>query len=231
MNRARLGPRLLIRLILLASFGPVLLFIASGDSGWTMGWIFAAFMFSYTLWSRLSLLKRNPGLISERIGALQKDNVEPWDRIIVPLVALFLPTLTILLAGFDRRFGWSAEFPLWFQAGSYLPMILGGLIAQWAVLENAFFSAVVRIQEDRGQKVVTTGPYRIVRHPGYAGGLLFNLFIPVALGSLWAFLPVLTQTGLTILRTSLEDRTLLRKLAGYREYAEKTRSLLVPGIW
>ena len=231
MNRARLRPRLLVRLLLLAGFGPALLFLASGDSGWAMGWIFAIFTFMFSLGSRLFLLRRNPQLFNERFEAMRKDNVEPWDRVLVPFLGIFLPTLTVLLAGLDRRFGWSTEFPVWLQAGAYLPILLGALFALRAALENAFFSAVVRIQEDRGHKVVTTGPYRLVRHPGYAGGLLFNLFIPVALGSLWAFLPVLVQTALTVLRTALEDRTLIRKLPGYRDYADKTRKRLIPGIW
>jgi protein-S-isoprenylcysteine O-methyltransferase Ste14 len=110
-------------------------------------------------------------------------------------------------------------------------MFLGGLFAQWAAMENAFFSAVVRIQEDRGQTVVTTGPYRYIRHPGYAGGLVFYLSVPIALGSLWALLPVLATLALTLLRTSLEDRTLLLKLKGYPEYASRTRWRLIPGIW
>jgi protein-S-isoprenylcysteine O-methyltransferase Ste14 len=226
-----LSIRLLVRLILLAAFGPVLLFLSAGDLGWTMGWVFAAFMFSYTLVSRLSLLKKNPSLITERTEAMKKENVEPWDRILVPLIGILLPVATVIVAGLDHRFRWSPVFPAWVQAAAYVPIFLGGLLAQWAVMENAFFSAVVRIQEERGHKVVTTGPYRFVRHPGYAGGLVFNLFMPVALGSLWGYLPVSFYLILTLVRTSLEDKTLRLKLEGYREYAEKTRKRIIPGVW
>ncbi len=223
--------RLLLRLILMAAFGPVILMLASGDAGWTMGWVFSAFSFTYSLTSRLALLRRSPDLIAERSDALKKSNVEPWDRKLLPFIAILLPTAMVLLAGFDRRFGWSPEFPAWLQWGVYVPMIIGAAIAQWAVMENAFFSAVVRIQTDRGQTVVTTGPYRFVRHPGYAGGLLFSLSMPVALGSLWAGIPIVIGQILAVVRTSLEDKTLMRKLPGYREYAEKTTKRLIPGIW
>jgi protein-S-isoprenylcysteine O-methyltransferase Ste14 len=131
----------------------------------------------------------------------------------------------------DRRFGWPPEIPFWIQAGVYIPMALGALLSLWAALENSFFSAVVRIQEDRGQTVVRTGPYRFVRHPGYVGGLLFHLSIPLALASLWTFVPVSANVLLTIARTALEDKTLRSKLGGYEEYARETRYRLIPGIW
>ncbi len=223
--------RFLVRLVLLALFGPVILLLAAGDPTWTMGWIFAIFMAAYTLLSRLALLVKNPDLIAERADSMKKANVEPWDRILVPIAGILLPTLTIVLAGLDRRFHWSPVLPVWIQSVAYAPMVLGGLFAQWAAMENAFFSAVVRIQEDRGQTVVTTGPYRYVRHPGYVGGLVFHLAIPVSLGSLWAFLPVLATVVVVFVRTSLEDRFLHRKLEGYSEYAGRTRWRLIPGIW
>lgn len=231
MDPVTLNLKLLIRLILLAAFGPVLLLLSAGDLGWTMGWIFAGFTFAYTLLSRLAVLGKHPELITERADALKKTNVESWDRVLVPLIGILLPTATILLAGLDRRFRWTTGFPAWVQAAAYIPMVLGALLAQWAVMENAFFSAVVRIQADRGQTVVTTGPYRLIRHPGYAGGLAFNLSIPLALGSLAACVPIFFNLVLTVVRTSLEDKTLMRKLAGYRDYAGKTKNRLIPGIW
>jgi protein-S-isoprenylcysteine O-methyltransferase Ste14 len=225
--------RMILRLIILAAVGPVLLLLAAGPAArtWTMGWVFAAFSFAYSLISRLIILRRNPGLIRERAESMKKDNVEPWDRILVPILGLVLPIAAVLLAGLDRRFGWSPRIPIAIQAGAYLPMIFGALLAFRAATENAFFSAVVRIQEDRGQKVVRTGPYRVIRHPGYAGGLLFHLSMPPALGSLWTFLPVLGNAALTIVRTALEDRTLQRKLPGYRDYAAETKKRIIPGIW
>jgi protein-S-isoprenylcysteine O-methyltransferase Ste14 len=196
-----------------------------------MGWIFSGVAFFYTLLSRLAVLRKNPDLISERIDSFQKENVEPWDKVIVPVIGVVLPAATMIVAGLDRRFLWSPSIPLWMQPAGLVLMILGGLFAQWAVMKNRFFSAVVRIQKDRGHTVVTSGPYRFVRHPGYAGGLLFNFFMPIALGSFWALVPTGLNIALTIIRTSLEDRTLILKLDGYAEYAARTKYRLIPGVW
>ncbi len=223
--------KLIARLVLLSAFGPIVLLLAAGDPGWTMGWAFSIYMFAYTLVSRLTLFVKNPGLMTERANAMKKDNVEPWDRRLVPILGVLLPTLTIVLAGLDHRFSWPPEVPLWIQTAAYIPLFLGGVFAQWAALENAFFSAVVRIQEDRGHTVVSTGPYRFIRHPGYAGGLVFHLAAPFALGSLWALIPVFATVALTLVRISLEDKTLRLKLKGYPEYASRTRWRLIPGIW
>lgn len=196
-----------------------------------MGWIFSAFSVAFSLFSRLYLLRRRPGLIQERADSLKKDNVEPWDRILVPILGIVLPLAAIIIAGLDHRFNWTPDFPLWLQAASYAPIFFGAALAIRAAVENTFFSAVVRIQTDRGQTVVTTGPYRLIRHPGYTGGILNNAFFPVALGSPWACIPTVLLVALTVVRTGLEDRTLIAKLPGYREYAEKTTKRLVPGIW
>lgn len=224
-------PKLVLGLVLMAALGPLILMLAGGDSRWAMGWVFAAFTFAYTIVSRLMIWRANPGLAAERAAAMKRSNVEDWDRKLVPWIATVLPTAMILVAGLDHRLRWTGAFPLWVQVAAYAPMILGAAFAQWAVMENAFFSAVVRIQADRGQTVVSTGPYRFVRHPGYAGGMLFNLSIPFALGSLWACLPLALLLCLTALRTALEDRTLIAKLPGYREYAGRTRRRLVPLAW
>ncbi len=223
--------KFLIRLVPMAAFAPLLLMLTSGDPGWVSGWVFSAFSFAYTLASRTIIFQRRPDLIAERGRALKQSNVEPWDRVLVPMLGAVLPTAMILTAGLDRRLGWAPEFPAWIQAGAYVPMILGSLFALWAATTNAFFSAVVRIQTDRGQKVVTTGPYCFIRHPGYAGTLLYNLFVPFALGSVWTCLPVFLILVLTVVRTLLEDKTLMRKLAGYKSYARGTRRILIPGVW
>lgn len=99
------------------------------------------------------------------------------------------------------------------------------------MLENRYFSAVVRVQEDRGHTVCTTGPYRFVRHPGYAGALLFYLLTPVILGTLWAFLPAVLTSIALVIRTALEDITLQEELEGYNDYAKNTRYRLLPGVW
>lgn len=110
-------------------------------------------------------------------------------------------------------------------------MVLGYAFSTWALIENKFFSGVVRIQKDRGHHVISTGPYRIIRHPGYAGALWIYLATPIFMDSLWAFIPTILLVGVTIIRTSLEDRTLQNELPGYKEFTDQTRYRLFPGIW
>ena len=98
-------------------------------------------------------------------------------------------------------------------------------------MANRFFAAVVRIQEDRGHTVISSGPYRVVRHPGYAGGTWTWLAMPLMLGTLWSYIPAIATVAFICLRTALEDRTLRKELPGYAEYAQRTRYRLVPGIW
>ena len=110
-------------------------------------------------------------------------------------------------------------------------MVVGYAFGTWALMENRFFSGVVRIQKDRGHHVVSTGPYRIMRHPGYAGALWMYLATPIFMDSLWAFIPTILLVVVTVIRTSLEDRTLQEELPGYKEFTQKTRYRLLPGIW
>jgi protein-S-isoprenylcysteine O-methyltransferase Ste14 len=109
--------------------------------------------------------------------------------------------------------------------------ILGYAFSTWAILENRYFSSVVRIQTDRGHTICSSGPYRYVRHPGYTGGLIWYLMTPLILGSLWVYTPTLLVLVLTVLRTYLEDITLQAELPGYQEFTHKTRYQLIPGIW
>jgi protein-S-isoprenylcysteine O-methyltransferase Ste14 len=110
-------------------------------------------------------------------------------------------------------------------------MLLAYLLGAWAMAVNEHFELLVRIQTDRGHRVVTSGPYRIVRHPGYLAAIVGGLTSPLILGSLWAFAPVVAGALLFTARTALEDRTLREELAGYQEYAARTRHRLLPGIW
>jgi protein-S-isoprenylcysteine O-methyltransferase Ste14 len=134
-------------------------------------------------------------------------------------------------AGLDDRFHWSSHMsPLAFVAGVAVAM-LGSALIVWAIRSNPFFSSVVRIQKDRGHTVVSDGPYRFIRHPGYAGMSAFTLATPLILGSYWAFAPAAVTTAVTLLRIALEDQTLHNELEGYTGYARRVRYKLLPGIW
>jgi protein-S-isoprenylcysteine O-methyltransferase Ste14 len=136
-----------------------------------------------------------------------------------------------LVAGLDYRFEASPELSSTVKLIALVVVVLGFLWGTWAFIVNAFFSAVVRIQEDRGQSVVQDGPYRFMRHPGYAGGLVAYLAVPVMLGTLWALVPAVLLILVLVFRTSMEDKTLQEELPGYSEYATRTRFRLIPGIW
>lgn len=136
-----------------------------------------------------------------------------------------------MTAGLDVRFGASPGFPLPFQAGALCLVLAGLALGNWAMLANPFFSGIVRIQSERGHRVVSTGPYRWLRHPGYAATLLAFAALPIFLDSTWAVSPAACLVAVGIARTALEDRFLHDELDGYREYATLVHYRLVPGIW
>jgi protein-S-isoprenylcysteine O-methyltransferase Ste14 len=137
-----------------------------------------------------------------------------------------------VIACLDVRLGWAPPFPLWVQIAGLAACVLGyDVILQWAMVSNAYFTAVVRIQSERGHSVATGGPYRFVRHPGYTGTILCYAATPLLLGSLCALAPALLACAVLVARTAREDRFLHGALPGYNEYAQRTRYRLLPGVW
>ncbi len=227
----RVSPRDWIRFGLLLLLYPLVLFLAAGTLDWVMGWVFVIVMFATTLVSRYLAWRKNPDLLSERARSLEMQGAKAWDKKIVPLIGIVGPMALLVVAGLNYRFGWLPEIPLSVQWFGVLVSVVGSIIGSWAMLENKFFSGVVRIQTDRDHTVTKTGPYQFVRHPGYAGALIYYIGAPLNLGSFWALLPALFIIVVMIVRTSLEDRTLQQELPGYTEYTKQTRYRLVPGIW
>jgi protein-S-isoprenylcysteine O-methyltransferase Ste14 len=192
-----------------------------------MFWAYLAVMMVPSLGGALLLQKVSPGLVEERLHPGPGER----DRFSLPLV---FPTMAVqwVIAGADvGRFHWSGPVGLAVQIPALIVVVVGIGVALWAMIVNRFFSSAVRIQADRGQVVITSGPYRYVRHPGYTGGILFSLCNGPALGSWWAVLPMLLAVAGIIRRTILEDRMLQQELAGYAEYAQKVRYRLAPGVW
>ncbi len=149
----------------------------------------------------------------------------------VAIVGILGPLVIVLVAGLDHRFGWTPPIPGALSAFGLALVVLGYGLGTWAMAVNRFFSAVVRIQKDRGQTVVTDGPYQLVRHPAYAGGLLASVGVPLLLGSGWSLLPSVLVAAALVARTRVEDRTLIKELEGYQGYAEQVRYRLFPLIW
>jgi len=191
-----------------------------------MAWVYIGIV---VVGSTIAALIIDPELIAER--SQFKEGIKGWDIVLATLMARVIPLATLIVTGLDVRFGWSTQIPLALQIAALAIMVLGLLWANWAMVSNKFFSAVVRIQRDRGHTVVSSGPYRVVRHPGYAGGIIFNLATPLILNSLWAFIPAVLTVCITVVRTALEDRTLQDELDGYKDYAQRVRYRLLPGVW
>ena len=206
-------------------------FLASGDWGWGLGWLYTGSMILYTFVSRAIAIRLHPGFARERATASAMQDTKGWDKWIVPLVALWLPLLAVLVAGLDQRLAWSTTMPGWVHWLGLALLTFGYAVGTWAMAVNAYFSSHVRIQTDRGQTVISTGPYAIVRHPAYISGAIAMCGIPLLLDSLLAFPPIVLLIIGIVIRTALEDKTLQAELPGYREYAEKVRYRLVPGIW
>jgi protein-S-isoprenylcysteine O-methyltransferase Ste14 len=203
------------------------LFGSSGRLDWYNAWVLLGLNFAGGVLSTV-LLSRNPDLLAERSNVKAGKN---WDKPIVAFVVFLGPVATWITAGLETRFRWSEAMPVaTFVAGTVVAALSGALLA-WAMYSNRFFSAIVRIQKDRGHMVVTSGPYRFVRHPGYTGMSAFTLATPFILNSRWAFVPAALTAAVTVLRTVLEDRTLRKELDGYADYARRVKYRLVPPVW
>jgi protein-S-isoprenylcysteine O-methyltransferase Ste14 len=225
----RLVARYLFREALsLAGMG-VALFWSAGRIDWWAGWAALAVMGVWIAATAIVVLRLNPALLAERLGPRQ--GAKSWDVAIVSSLGL-VTLVRYIVAGLDQRYGWTGGLPVAAQLAALAVCAAGyDLLFVWAIASNAFFSQVVRIQPERGQTVVTGGPYRTVRHPAYIGAILYELAAPVLLASWWAMIPSAVAASLLIARTALEDRTLQAELAGYGEYARRVRYRLVPGIW
>jgi len=212
-------------------FLTAVLFLAAGNLDWWEGWAYVAQAVVVLVVSRAILIRKNPDLARERADAGKKENVKSWDRVLMPIMSTFLPVAAWIVAGLDERFGWSADLPDGIQAGALAMIFAGSMFGTWAMIANRFFSSHVRIQADRGQSVISGGPYRFMRHPGYAGGVVSWIASPLFFGSWWTAIPAVLGMAATVVRTALEDRTLREELPGYGEYARKVRYRLVPGVW
>ena len=207
------------------------LLLCGNDWSWWQAWAYALLFASAGVGGRVWAERRHPGLMAERVQFLKAPGVKSWDRLLSPLMALSLGLPLFVVAGLDHRFQWSSPFPGWLNVLGLALAAAGYGFAGWAFLENPFFSAVVRIQSERGHVVCDTGPYRILRHPGYSGSLLSPFAMVLALDSLWVLIPATAAVVIAVVRTALEDKTLQDELPGYREYADRVRYRLIPGIY
>jgi protein-S-isoprenylcysteine O-methyltransferase Ste14 len=204
------------------------LFLPAWRLDWVWGW---ALVGVYALWvatNALILIPRRPELLVERVQS-QKSS-KAWEMAIMGIFGVST-IAKYILAGLDFRNGWTAPLSLPIHTAALLVTALGFAMVTWAMVANTFFSTTYRLQEDRGHAVASSGPYRVVRHPGYVGTIAFELATPIMLGSLWALMLGGLGALLIVVRTALEDRTLQEELSGYAEYTQRTRYRLLPKVW
>ena len=227
--------RAIVKWIVQSALGVVgyglILFLAAGRWNWVWGWVLLGVLTAFLAAHPLILVPVNPELLVERGRGIRGAGVKAWDKWIAALAAGVMPVTSWVVAALDSRLGWTGPVPLVYHLGGLLAMVLGFALFLWAMASNAFFSEGVRIQKERGHVAATGGPYRTVRHPGYVGAILAQLATPFLLGSPWASIPSVASAVLYVVRTCLEDRTLMEELQGYREYARRTRYRLLPGVW
>jgi protein-S-isoprenylcysteine O-methyltransferase Ste14 len=212
-------------LVVVAVFAVVLLG-AAGRWGWPSGWAYVGLVGLNTV---VMALLMDPELLAERSGV--GEGARSLDVFLAVVMARLGPIASLLVIGLDERFGWSPPLSPVLQGLGAVLVIAGLGFSDYAVLANRYFSGVVRIQEERGHTVVSHGPYALVRHPGYAGTLLWYLGTPLMLASLWGLVPAVLTTAAVVARTAMEDRILQAELEGYSAYASRVRYRLLPGIW
>lgn len=198
--------------VIYVAINAIILFGSAGTLDWPMAWAFIVLSLAVFI---AGILRTSPDLLEVR--SRRHNDSKIWDRVLVSVLAL-ISFIILIVAGLTVRFGMGWQVPLNVQVLALVILTLGNCLIVWATWTNRFFSATVRLQTDRCHEIISDGPYRYVRHPGYAGMIVYSLFEPLALGSFQALAPAILAVMLFIVRTHLEDKTLREELSGYREY-------------
>lgn len=222
--------RVIVQMLFFVVVIPFLPLLISWRWDWWEAWVYAFVTILGFVISRVLAARHHPDLIAERARFMQHENAKSWDRVLALLLGLG-SILVMAAAGLEARSGTLFMFNSIIKIIALIFILSGYALGSYALVVNRFFSGMVRIQAERGHHVVSSGPYRWIRHPGYAGGLLTYLATPFFLDSLWAILPTVFIVVVLVVRTSLEDKTLQAELEGYRAYARRVRFRLLPGIW
>lgn len=206
----------------------LLLFTSAGSITWIRGWLFFLVFTAASGAVVLFLWRVSPEMLVVRSRV--HEGTKSWDRAMVSLLLLAMIAVPAIAALDDGRFHWS-RMSWWVVGLGYALLIAGIAVMTWAQTVNRFFEPGVRIQTDRGHHVVDSGPYAVIRHPGYCAASLVFTGIALSLGSWWALIPAGGAALLLVIRTAWEDRTLHAELPGYTAYAQRVRYRLLPGVW
>ncbi len=204
------------------------LFIPAGTIAWLAGWVFLGSFFGFSIFLFSWLNRNNPDLLKERMR-LDASDQKGWDKILFPILQIILIAWLVFM-GFDTRFHWS-RLPVWLQGIGLLILLCSFYLLFLTFRENSFLSPVVRIQEDRGQRVISSGPYHYLRHPMYCAILFFILGASLLLGSSYGVLVGCLGVMILARRAILEEATLLKELSGYTDYTAQVKYRFIPFIW
>lgn len=220
--------RRMIQVLATTGIQGALLMGFAGRLDWGWGWGYIGVYLLMILMNALLLTRINPDVIAERAD---NTGVRSWDTLIGGVFSLAFFIGLPVAAGLDVRNGWSGELALWVHLTGVGVFLVGAALFVWAMAVNAHFATVVRIDKAGEHQVAMSGPYRIVRHPGYLGAVFQSVGTPLILGSWWALIPAGLVLVALLFRTVLEDRTLQAELPGYDQLVRQTPYRLFPGIW
>ncbi|MGD8342865.1 MAG: isoprenylcysteine carboxylmethyltransferase family protein [Desulfobacterales bacterium] len=224
MPTSKLIIMVLIRTLLFIIIMLAIFFLPAGSFAFWQAWVYLTIILVCMLAFFIYFLKNDPELLERRMRSKEKETAQRYIIVIMSVCVLF----TFLLPGFDRRFDWS-HVPVRVVILADMVVLLGYGFVFLVLRENSYASRVIEVEKD--QKVISSGPYAIVRHPMYLGVALMFLFTPLALGSYWALIPAVLMIFVLVPRIFNEEKVLQRDLEGYREYMQKVRYRLIPGIW
>ena len=213
------------------AFFPVILFMLADDWRWIEGWLFSIIFLLMSFGTLVYLYFHDPALLKERFGSPMQEGQKPWDKVLLSLFFLEFLLWFAIMPLDARRVGWSPAFPLWLKITGTLLLLLSLFLLFEALRENTFAAPVVKMQKERGQKVISTGLYSIVRHPMYAGATLLFISAPLLLGSVYGLTMGLVLIVTIAIRSLGEEAMLEQELPGYREYMQKVKWRMIPFIF
>jgi protein-S-isoprenylcysteine O-methyltransferase Ste14 len=210
---------------------PALILLLAGNWRWVEGWLLAIWIVAMILFNMVYLYWKDPGLLAERTKRPGSENQKPWDKYLLVLI-LAMAVMWLVLQPLDAgRFHWSPTFPPWLKVVGGVALIPALYLIERTTIENTFLSTMVRIQTDRKQHVISTGPYGFVRHPLYLGCMLMMIGAPLLVGSIYSLIISLIGSILIAYRIVGEEKMLVEELDGYEEYRKRVKYRLIPFVW